>query len=110
MNLLNTATRTIAAPHSLRKPGMDGLAHVYLRTAALLGCLALATLAAYGQASAARDEKQLLGTIQGTVSTAQGDAASGLAGITVQLIAKSPETEGKATTSAVTDDSGHYAF
>jgi hypothetical protein len=89
---------------------MDGLAYVYQRIAALLGCLALATLAAFGQAGAARDEKQLLATIQGTVSTAQGDAASGLAGITVKLIAESPETEGKATASAVTDDSGHYAF
>ena len=67
----------------------------------------LAAIPALGQATQSGNEKQILGSIHGTLTTTQEDASSGLAGITVKLTPGPPD--GTALT-ADTDDAGHYEF
>ena len=79
----------------------------WLRAAAALWVLLLATVPAFGQTAPASDDKVQLGSIHGTLSTTQADGSGGLAGISVQLTAK-PPASGPLT--ADTDDAGHYEF
>src|SRR5260370_26531878 len=75
---------------------------------AVVGCaMVLATLPAFAQTAPNTGQKAQVGSIHGTVTTAQADASAGLAGITVQLEAK-PADGGHLT--AETDDAGHYEF
>ena len=79
----------------------------WLRAAAALWVLLLATMPAFGQTAPTSDDKVRLGSIHGTLTTTQADGSGGLAGISVQLTAKPPDS-GPLT--ADTDDAGHYEF
>ena len=79
----------------------------WLREAAAVWVLLLATMPAFGQTAPTSDDKVRLGSIHGTLSTTQADGSGGLAGISVQLTAKPPAS---GPMSADTDDAGHYEF
>src|SRR5260370_20062104 len=65
-----------------------------------------ATLPAFGQTNQTATEKLPAGSIQGNLTTPQGEA-TGLAGITMKL---SPEAPDGTAVTADTDDAGHYEF
>jgi hypothetical protein len=67
----------------------------------------LATIPVIAQTTPATNEKSQLASVHGTLTTSQADASGGLAGITVQLTAKTAET---APVTAETDDAGHFEF
>ena len=79
----------------------------WLRHAVVAWVLLLATMSVFGQKDPTSDEKVRVGSIHGTLTTTQADGSGGLAGISVQLTAKSPDG-GPLT--ADTDDAGHYDF
>ena len=69
--------------------------------------LLLGIMQANGQAEPLRNEEPRLGSIQGILTSAQDDAATGLAGLTLIL---SPGTPGSSVLTADTDDTGHFEF
>jgi len=79
----------------------------WLRHAVVAGVLLLATMPVFGQTAPTSDEQVRVASIHGTLTTTQADGSGGLAGISVQLTAKSPDG---GPMSADTDDAGHYEF
>jgi len=69
--------------------------------------LLLGIMPANGQAAPVGNEEPRLGSIQGILTTAQDDAATGLAGLTLKL---SQGTPGNSVLTADTDDTGHFEF
>src|SRR5215467_6482753 len=69
--------------------------------------LLLGIMPANGQAAPVRNEEPRLGSIRGILTTAEDDAASGLAGLTLKL---SQGTPGNSVLTADTDDTGHFEF
>jgi hypothetical protein len=78
-----------------------------LRQAATAFAFIFAAVPALGQATEVGTEKPRLGSIHGTLTTAQEDTSSGLAGISVKLTTEPPD--GNPMT-ADSDDAGHYEF
>src|SRR5438477_7553233 len=78
-----------------------------LRHAATAWLLVFAAVVVFVPATSASQENSRLGSIHGTLTTSQGDASDGLAGINVQLAANPPDG---APLSTSTDDAGHYEF
>jgi hypothetical protein len=77
------------------------------RRATALFVVLVATIPAFGQATRSSGDSKPSGSIQGTISTAQENAASGLAGISVKLTTAPPDGN---TLTADTDDTGRYEF
>jgi hypothetical protein len=91
---------------SASSPADLGILGWVRRVAALFVMLA-ATVPAFGHGGRSSSEKEQTGSIQGTISTTQDNAPSGLAGISVKLTAAPPDLT---TISADTDDAGRYEF
>ncbi len=79
----------------------------WLRQAAAVSVILLATLPAFGQETQTSGEKVRPGSIKGTVTTTQDGASSGVAGITVKLAAEPPDASPR---TADTDETGRYEF
>jgi hypothetical protein len=93
-----------------------GWIHKSLRPGIAACLCALWMLPTIGQAASfanLRDDRKAvteeprLGSIQGNLTTTQDNSATGLAGLTLKLVAQTP---GSATSTADTDDAGHFEF
>jgi hypothetical protein len=102
--------RTSSSPDRASKPlgrNLSPLACGWLRQGAAACVLLLATIPALGQTAPTNNEKSQLASIHGTLTTTEADASGGLAGLSVQLTAKAPDS-GPVT--AETNDAGYYEF
>jgi hypothetical protein len=106
MNLLLSAIRQIAwLEFAGASPRLAAAG--WLRPLAATWVFLLLTIPALGQTAPTGAGKSQLASIHGTLTTTQADAASGLAGIAVQLTTKLSDS---APLTAETDDAGRYEF